>query len=120
MIDIIPILEYNKGTNNLGGKEMSETIEIYKNYGVLGAEKRSVYTCGGEHVHAVCSDKLIVKIPEGWELWENQFGEKMVTAPWGWNYDVNEVLFGNKGPMFIVYDANMKERRFKLEVLEER
>lgn len=27
-----------------------QEIKIYKNYGVLGAEKRNVYTYGGEHV----------------------------------------------------------------------
>ena len=29
-----------------------QTIEIYKNYGVLAAEKRNVYTFGAEHPHA--------------------------------------------------------------------
>lgn len=30
----------------------SESFEIYCNYGMLGAEKRNVYTYGCEHCHA--------------------------------------------------------------------
>lgn len=94
------------------------TIEIYKNYGCLAAEKRAIYTFGGEQPTAVSSDKLTVEIPEGWELCENIYGQKMITDPWGQNYDINQVLEGNERPAFCVYDENMKKRRFFLKVVE--
>lgn len=92
-----------------------ETVEIYANYGVLAAEKRTVYTYGAEHPHATCSDKMTVKIPEGWELYQNQMGATMVTAPWGWSYEINEVLQGDKNPCFYAIDKNMKSHRAWLE-----
>lgn len=92
-----------------------KTIEIYQNYGVLGAEKRSVYTFGGEHPHAVCSDRLTVEIPEGWELYETVYGDIAVTSPWGQNYAINDVLSGEKYPYFRAYDKDMNLKVFKLE-----
>lgn len=93
------------------------TINIYANYGVLAAEKRIVYTYGAEHAHATCSDKLTVEIPSGWELLEASLGE-VVKSPWGWNYEINEVLGGNKYPHFIAKDKDMNTRRFKLKEIE--
>lgn len=95
-----------------------KTIEIYCNYGVLAAEKRNVYTYGGQHPTATCSDKMTVVVPEEWELWENQMGKTMVTAPWGWDYDINEVLQGNEYPYFRAYDNNMDMKVFKLDVIK--
>ena len=92
-----------------------KTIEIYCNYGVLAAEKRNVYTFGAEHPHATCSDKITVVVPEGWELCQNQMGQMVVTAPWGWDYDINDVLQGNEYPYFRAYDKNMNMKVFKLE-----
>ena len=31
---------------------------IYRNYGVLGAEKRNIYTYGTPHVRGVCNNEL--------------------------------------------------------------
>ena len=95
-----------------------KTIEIYCNYGVLAAEKRNVYTFGAEHPHATCSDRMTVVVPDGWELYQNQMGQTMVTAPWGWDYDINEVLAGDKSPHFIAVDKDGKERRFMLKIIE--
>lgn len=39
-------------------------FQIYCNHGVLGAEKRNVYTYSNQHAHAVCSDKISVRLPE--------------------------------------------------------
>lgn len=94
-----------------------KTIEIYCNYGVLAAEKRNIYTFGAEHPHATCSDKMTVVVPDEWELCQNQSGQTMVTAPWGWNYDINEVLSGAAHPYFRAYDKNMQTRLFKLKVI---
>lgn len=92
-----------------------ETIEIYCNYGVLAAEKRNVYTFGAEHPHATYSDKMTVVVPEGWEVYQNQMGQTMVTAPWGWDYEINEVLQGNEYPYFRAYDKDMEMKVLKLE-----
>lgn len=92
-----------------------QTINIYKNYGVLAAEKRTVYTFGVEHPHATCSDKMTVIVPDGWEVYKNQIGQTMVTAPWGWDYEINEILQGNEKPCFYAMDKDMKGHRVYLE-----
>lgn len=101
-----------------------KSIEIYCNYGVLAAEKRSVYTFGAEHLHATCSDKMTVVVPEGWELYQNEMGRAMVTAPWGWDYDINEVLTDINGrAAFRALDKNMSYKTaylFTPEELEEK
>ena len=97
-----------------------KTIEIYCNYGVLAAEKRNVYTFGAEHPHATCSDKMMVVVPDGWELYQNQMGQTMVTAPWGWDYDINEVLTDIKGrAAFRALDKNMSYKTAFLFTPEE-
>ena len=100
-------------------KKMNKTLEIYRNYGCLGAEKRIVYTYGGRASTATCSDKITVEIPDGWELAENFMGETIVEAPWGWTYMINEVLRGDKRPCFIAMDKEMREQRIFLKVVEE-
>lgn len=94
-------------------------IKIYRNYGVLGSEGKNVYTYAGEATTAVASDELIVEVPATWELYENIYGKEMVTAPWGWNYDINEVLAGNKRPEFRVFNKEMKLEIFPLQIIEE-
>nr|DAG80906.1 MAG TPA: hypothetical protein [Caudoviricetes sp.] len=91
-------------------------IKIYCNYGVLSAEKRNVYTYGNPDSTAACWDEITVETPEGWETYENYMGELMVTAPWGANYTINEVLEGNEKPCFTAYDGNRKLHRAFLTV----
>lgn len=91
------------------------TIDIYCNYGVLAAEKRNVYTFGAPHYTATCSDKMTVAIPNGWKIYRNQAGQTLVTSPWGWDYEINEVLQGDEYPYFRAYDKNMNMKVFKLE-----
>ena len=95
-----------------------KTIEIYENYGCLAAEKRKVYTYGAEHATATCCEKITAEIPDGWELFENTMGQKMVKAPWGWEYGINEVLKGNERPEFCAMDKNGNLKRFALKVIE--
>ena len=64
---------------------------------------------------ATCSDRMTVKIPEGWDVFQGVTGNVMVEAPWGWTYDINEVLQGNKNPYFYALDKNMKGHRAILE-----
>lgn len=96
-----------------------KTIEIYCNHGVLAAEKRYIYTFGAEHPHAICSGKMTVIIPDGWELYQSQMGQTMVTAPWGWDYDINDVLTDIKGAAFRALDKNMSYKTAYLFTPEE-
>lgn len=96
-----------------------KVIEIYCNYGVLAAEKRNAYTYGNPHSHAVCSDKIIVEIPDGWTLFESNSGRTMVEAPWGWPYDINEVLQGDECPCFYALDPDQKGHRAYLNILSQ-
>ena len=94
------------------------TFKAFINYGVLGAEKRNVWTAEAPHVHAVCSDMVDLIVPEGWELYQNHMGDNMVTSPWGWDYSLNEVIAGNEDPYFIALDKDGNEKRVKLEVVK--
>ena len=101
-------------------EDKERTIELYKNYGCLAAEKRVVYTYGAEAETATCSEVIQAKIPEGWELYETSLGDKMVQAPWGWNYGINEVLSGNEHPCFFALDKHGREHFARLKVQGER
>lgn len=94
-------------------------FKIYCNYGVLSAEKRNVYTYGNPDSTATCWDEITVEIPEGWEPYENYMGELMVTAPWGANYTINDVLRGNEKPCFTACDRDRKLHRVFLTVVED-
>lgn len=96
------------------------TIEIYKNYGCLAAEKRIIYTYGAEHPTAVTSDRIKVEIPEGWETYKNAYDEIMLTAPWGWNYSVNDVLGGNDCPVFTATNKGGRTVCEKLKIVNQK
>lgn len=98
---------------------MKGTIEIHKNYGVLALEKRNVYTYGGEHMHATCSDKIKAQIPEGWKLCKNIMNQTIVEAPWGETYMINDVLTGNETPCFAAIDPNGQQVFHSLKVIKE-
>lgn len=98
---------------------MKNSIEIYKNYGCLTAEKRSLYTYGAPHATAVCSDKMTVEIPDGWTLSETVSGGMIATAPWGWDYQINEVLAGDATPIFSARDKDGRSYKRALKVVSE-
>lgn len=93
---------------------------IYKNYGVLGAEKKSRYTYGAEHPHANTSEEISVSLPQNdvFEICENDRGELFVKSAWGWDYEINEVLEGDKKPCFYALDKSMAVHRVYLTVNE--
>lgn len=87
----------------------------------LSAEKRVKYTYGTEAATAVASDELIVSLPEkskGWEVYETAAGGLAVESPWGMQYDINEVLAGDKEPQFRTWD-NDGVRYITLKVWED-
>lgn len=96
-----------------------KTIILYANFGCLAAEKKTVYTYGVEHCHAVCSDRITVKMPEGFEIGENNFGETIIKTPDVNWYTVNELLYTGKDdlPCFRYFDG-YKPVTVQLEVVE--
>ena len=96
-----------------------QKLEIYCNYGVLAHEKENVYTYGGQHPHATCSDRMTVVVPDAWELYKNTYGQAMVKTPWGDCYEINDVLQGNEKPCFYALDDRMKGHRVYLEEVDE-
>lgn len=111
--------EFVQGSDfDLAEKKITK-FEIYCNYGVLVAEKRKVYTYGNENETSVISDKLSVELPENeyFSLHETENGRLFVKSTWGWDYDINEVLTGNKKPYFHALDKNMKAHNVYLDVL---
>ena len=99
----------------------SESFEIYCNYGVLGAEKRNVYTYGCEHCHAVCSDEMKVYLPANdvFHIYKNHEGLLMVETEWGFCYEINEILEGNETPCFYALDRDKKGHREYIKIVEE-
>ena len=93
-------------------------IEIYENFGVLGDEKRSVYTYGGEHYRATCSDRIRVSLPENkyFKIYETATGELAVESSWGWNYSIDEVLQGKEKPCFFAVDKEQNGHRVYLGI----
>lgn len=95
-------------------------LEIYKNYGCLAAEKRAIYTFGCPEGTATCWDKMKVQTPKSWEESKNELGRPFF-RPQGQKYwwEVNEVLSGNKKPMFIYYgEENGVQKIFQAELEE--
>lgn len=119
---ILELLEYKIERENLKGQEEGgcemQTIKIYCNYGVTGEEKRNVYTYGGEHGSAVCSDVLTVEIPKGWKLRESAMGNKIVEAPWGWAYEIGQVLCGKNHPCFGAINKDGVNEIYALNIVE--
>lgn len=91
---------------------------VYANYGVLAAEKRTVWTAEMPHPQAVCSDEHTVKVPDGWGLYKNWADILCVKSPWGSCYTLNEVIAGDVSPCFLAYDSNNKQHIISLEVLD--
>lgn len=120
--DSAELEEYCKGIiYSTGGDLNMKKFKIYRNYGCLSAEKRVKYTYGTEAATAVASDELIVSLPEkskGWEVYETAAGGLAVESPWGMQYDINEVLAGDKEPQFRTWD-NDGVRYITLKVWED-
>lgn len=96
---------------------MDRTLKIYENYGVLSAEYRSVYTHGNPQPTATAWDTLTVQVPDGWEMYDNVYGEPIITAPWGYSYTVNELLAGDKEPEFYAIDNCNKRHHVVLKIV---
>lgn len=96
-------------------------ITIYKNYGVLSAEKRSIYTYGAPEASATCSDIISVKLPENpfFSVYITVMNDLAVESSWGSVYSINEVLQGNEKPCFFAVDKDGNGHRVYLEKIAE-
>lgn len=93
-----------------------KTFKGYINYGCLHAEKRVIFTAGNPQPTAKSSEPVEYTVPDGWTLEEAASGEMVVTAPWGWTYELNEVLQGNEYAYFGGIDINGNVFRKQLEM----
>lgn len=98
----------------------SKKFTIYCNYGVLGAEKRIVFTYGAT-AETCCCEKIMVRLPENdcFGIYETVMGEMAVEAAWGYQYDINDVLQGDKKPCLFALDNEGKGHRVYLDILEQ-
>lgn len=90
-------------------------MKIYRNYGVLGAEKRTVYTCDVPHDMAIASDEIEIELPKGWKAGKNVMGLTLVESPSGQTFLMRHILGGDEYPCFIWYDG-IKTRINRLKV----
>lgn len=91
------------------------TFKGFINYGCLGSEKRPRYTAGNPNPTATTSEALEFTLPDGWLIEENEIGQWIVTAPWGWKYDPNELLEGKQSPFFSGIDKDGNGFRIALD-----
>lgn len=61
---------------------------------------------------------MTVAVPDGWDAWKNDTGETIVTAPWGWSYSLNEILAGDKEPVFWAIDDQDNQRSVVLKIVD--
>lgn len=74
---------------------------IYANYGMLGAEKRTVYTTSpGSGIY----DELVVDIPDDLHAGINDLGDMLISTGHA-DYLLSEVLCGNDKPYIRYFDG---------------
>ena len=44
----------------------------------------------------------------------------MIESPWGWTYNLDEVLQGNENPYLYALDKDQKAHRVELVIIEEK
>lgn len=62
---------------------MKMKVTAYRNYGVLGHEKRPFYTINGPASTAVVSETVAIALPEGWKVVKNEAGTILFELPDG-------------------------------------
>lgn len=87
------------------------TTTIYANYGLLGAEKRAVYSIA----HGKIYDELVVDIPDDLYTGIGRDGDVLINAE-GIIYLLREVLCGNDTPHICYFNGEHDVLR-KLPVL---
>lgn len=88
-----------------------KTISAYANYGVLAHEKQIIFTVSAPHPHADVSDRIIVTIPDGWGVADNDMWGKLIITPKGATYTADEIIssYGDN-PVLSWYDGAHSHR----------
>lgn len=86
---------------------------IYKNYGILRAEKRALYSTAAADI----SDELIVEIPEELHPYETEMGEIAIKPENSYPYLLRETLIGNEKPFISYYDKDSNLKHVELTVM---
>ena len=74
---------------------------IYANYGMLGAEKRTVYTTSPS---SEIYDELVIDIPDDLYAGINDLGDRLISTGYA-DYLLSEVLCGNDKPYIRYFDG---------------
>lgn len=96
-------------------------IKAYANYGVLAAEKMTVYTVAGKHEHATVSEKVEIVLPEEWTTSENTIGQMMIESPDGKTWladDVISTAADGETPQLDWYNSPVERHRIKMQISE--
>lgn len=72
-------------------------IKAYRNYGVLGNEKRVICTVGAPSATALTYDEIEIEIPETFSVSENAMGSTLIDTPDGKTYLANELISWRNG-----------------------
>lgn len=83
-------------------------IRAYKNYGVLNNEKKNIFTVSSPASTAATYDVIEIDIPDGFQIFENNFGSLLIKTPSGKTYFADEIV-GQAGeaPALVWYDNGM-------------
>lgn len=92
-------------------------LKAYANYGVLGHEKKVVYTAGEPVGTATHSEQISIILPEEFKVDENAAGELLVIVPDGHVFLASEVLGAyTDTPVIAWYDAEQRMHREKCRI----
>lgn len=91
-----------------------QTLTIYANYGLLGAEKRTIYSAARGDICDTC----IILLPDGWQAVELIFGGTGLESPGGQIYMISEAIHSiDDAPWLDVTDDTGKRYRRKLKII---
>lgn len=98
-----------------GEGDYMKTVKGYANYGVIGNEKRTVFTVD-RPAEATLSEEIELYIPEEFKLAENAAGNTLIDTPDGTTYMLSEIL-GSDGdnPVLRWIGKNNERRTAKLK-----
>lgn len=101
--------EFDKGIENIDTCEMGQVTDMLKD--LAEAMYYRTLTNGMEEFEP--------RLPKNncFQLYKTISGGLAVESVWGWNYDIDDVLEGDKRPCFYALDKDGKGHRVYLDVL---
>lgn len=92
-----------------------KTFKGYINYGVLGSEKKKIFTAENPHYNAIVSDKIEITVPEDFWVGENDMGELLIETPDGTQYLAKKIIGSYDGEPVLEWLDGKKEHRVKCQ-----